>query len=94
MVKDKTGRLLRQDVSLSYIVLVDLVHEFFQLNVFKTKLLASLLKLILGDVPATILIEVGESRMQVIFPLDLVEMQHCRHELPVVYGPTVVYIRL
>lgn len=78
----------------AYVILINFSNHIFQVNVLNAEFLTGLLKFILRDVTATVLVEVLESCKEVIFPLSFVQMKCCCYELAIVDAAIVVEISL
>jgi len=83
-----------QQVKTTYIIFIDFFDYLFQANIFNAKLITSLLKFFLSNIPTSIFIKVRKGCKQMIFSFDLVKMQCCRNELTIINRPTIIYISL
>ena len=61
------------------VVLVDVTHELLHLHVTHVELLARVLQLLRGEVPAVVLVEVAERSHQVLLALHLYIQVRCAY---------------
>lgn len=74
--------------------MIHFANHVFESDILYSELVTCLLQLISCDVSTAVFIKVLEGGKEMVFPFNFVEMQCGSYELSIIYGATVVDIRL